>query len=307
LNGLKISIVLYRMTVWTDFVKKYAADKGISYKAALSQASESYKSGKSKPSEATVQVKRNVAQRGLADIANKAKTSVAKKKQEFIKRTGIPEDLLQAYSDLRYVWILYYELDKSKFDKTPKKVKEALRKFQDKIIELFSYIPTKGNESVEDYFEPVKDYDNDDLGIGEYTDSKGTYYWEDDAVTYYINHYIDRAEEVLKEIMALDNDPDPRVEKKYLSDYGKIFYALKKPDKFGFTPIWPFSDNKSIYDSLAPVEHGNNAPVGLIKPKGRDWFFRFEYPSKAVEAFYKEVDKFANRGASLKDVLDKFF
>jgi hypothetical protein len=291
------------MTAWTDFVREYAAKHNVSYKTAMSQASESYKN------RGTTQVKRNVAQRGLADIANLAKTSVAKKqskKQEFIKRTGIPEGLLQSYVDFLYVSTLYHNVA-HKIDKPPKKVKEALRKFHDKILELFRFIPTKGNESVEDYFEPSEDYDNDDLGIGEYTDAKGEYYWEDDAVTYYINHYTDQAEEVLKEIMALDNDPDPRVEKKYLSDYGKIFYALKKPDKFGFTPIWPFSDNKSIYDSLAPVEHGSNAPVGLIKPKGRDWFFRFEYPNKAVEAFYKEVDKFANRGASLKDVLDKFF
>ena len=65
------------MTAWTDFVKKYSAEKGISYKAALSQASGPYKSRKpetkaeTKPTKGTVQVKRNVAQRGLADIATK--------------------------------------------------------------------------------------------------------------------------------------------------------------------------------------------------------------------------------------------
>ena len=79
------------MTAWTDFVKKYAAEKGISYKAALSQASEPYKSRKpeaetkaeTKPTQGTVQVKRNVAQRGLADIAAKAKDEM-KEARDFV-------------------------------------------------------------------------------------------------------------------------------------------------------------------------------------------------------------------------------
>lgn len=69
------------MTAWTDFVKKYAAEKGISYKAALSQASEPYKN------RGTTQVKRNVAQRGLADIASIAKKDVETKAKEVLLST----------------------------------------------------------------------------------------------------------------------------------------------------------------------------------------------------------------------------
>jgi len=157
--------------MWTDFVKKYAAEKGISYKAALSQASGPYKNrGETKkPSEATVQVKRNVAQRGLADIAAKQQkkdtenreyylplnvkkrgaqrdleeiASKAKKKA-FVKATGLPVEYLQAYVDYEYIYTIY---EWPEILTIPAKVKKAIKKFRVVLDNINNEIG-KGNDS----------------------------------------------------------------------------------------------------------------------------------------------------------------
>jgi len=189
------------MTVWTDFVKKYAADKGISYKAALSQASGPYKSrGETKkPSEGTVQVKRNVAQRGLADIAAKQQQkqeevkikkrgakrdleSIALKarKKAFIKRSGVTEDLIQEYVDLDGIYRRYVGLE---FTETPKRIQNAIDRFDSVLTDIYQEIST-GDESPQEFFYAYDEaFAYDDLGYSTDSDDEDGYHksWYDDA------------------------------------------------------------------------------------------------------------------------------
>jgi len=103
------------MTAWTDFLREYSQKNNISYGKAMRdpKAQETYKRSKG-----VVQVKRNVAQRGLADLANKAKKTVEKRDQamrtlkyiaEQAQNTkGIPKELLIRYARL-YHMVEYYK------------------------------------------------------------------------------------------------------------------------------------------------------------------------------------------------------
>jgi len=217
------------MTVWTDFVKKYAADKGISYKAALSQASGPYKSrGETKPSEGTVQVKRNVAQRGLADIAAKqqkkdtenreydlpvnvkkrgAKRDLREiaskaKKKAFVKATGLPEEAIQAYADYEYIYTMY---EYPEILTIPAKVKKAIKRFRvvlDKIVKEIG----KGNDSSEignalDFFEGEDRY----YGYVGLEDGDEAPVFADDAVST-INDITSEAVNLLDEIREYRGD-----------------------------------------------------------------------------------------------------
>jgi hypothetical protein len=212
------------MTVWTDFVKKYAADKGISYKAALSQASGPYKSRgekpeTKKPSEGTVQVKRNVAQRGLADIANKAVAKAEEKnryvkinqgkakldlehiatkaqRKAYAKRVGLPENLIQGYVDADYIYSIYENYE---FRRTPKKVKNAVDRFNSVLQEIFREVSPGQEYAPREFFEPDQEFGNSDLGIEEDGDS-GYYTWDSDA-TDYINEYTRQSKNLLKRII----------------------------------------------------------------------------------------------------------
>lgn len=178
------------MTKWTDFVKEYAKKKGISYGCALSQASADYQASKpKKPTKGTIQVKRNVAQRELEGISSKAK------KQAYLKRVGVPEDLIQEYVNLNHV---YYMYDGLEFHRTPKKVKNAIDKFDDVLRDVFREL-SPGNEMAPGEFFEV-DYDGSidfrDLG---FDDEDIT--WNSDA-TNYIKSFTADAKDLLKRIKA---------------------------------------------------------------------------------------------------------
>jgi len=203
------------MTVWTDFVKEYAKKKGLSYGCALSQASADYQASKAgKPAAVAhtkkmtelknigdklekaidVKKKRNVTQQGLADLANKAKPEA--RKQAYLKRVGLPEDLIQEYVDLNYV---YYMYDGLEFRRTPKKVKNAVETFNGVLQDVYREI-TKGNDDNHygDFFEVDYDGSIDFRDLG-FDDEDIT--WNSDA-TNYIKNFTTQAKDLLKRIKA---------------------------------------------------------------------------------------------------------
>ena len=178
------------MTAWTDFVREYAKKKGLSYGCALSQASADYQASKKQKPLAVAHAKK-MAKQDLEDIVSKAK------KQAYLKRVGLSEDLIQEYVDLNYVYFMYDGLE---YERTPKKVKNAVDKFNSVLKDVYREI-TKGkdNNHYGDFFEVNYDGSIDFRDLGFEEGEINT--WNSDA-TNYIKNFTADAKDLLKRIKA---------------------------------------------------------------------------------------------------------
>jgi hypothetical protein len=323
------------MTAWTDFVREYAAKNNVSYKTAMSQASESYKNRN------TTQVKRNVAQRGLADIAREAKRDVetkakeAKKvaeekekelrKSEQKKFDEIQEDYDQFYKirlildrlpketippqgeerfDNEYMSITY-DNGVKKF-KQSKAMINRVKEFRDAVKMMGSFPRIKepkyfSGKSTSDAmmlrnFPPL-----DNTPVDRYN----VYTWKPDAKEWFKT----RTKTALDAIEFLKENPereetrdDGRVVKLYVDQVKQYYWALAKPDKFGFRPLWDFYRR----------EDGGYTPLGVLQSNGTFWRFVYgEYPSKKLEAFYDSIEDYIRRQRpripKRAEILDRFF
>jgi len=320
------------MTAWTDFVKEYAAKNNVSYKTALSQASESYKNRN------TTQVKRNVAQRGLADIANLAKRDVETKAKEAKKVAEekakelrkieqkkfneiqqvydefynirlildrLPKETIPPEGEERFHSSAYLDNGVKKF-KQSKEMRNIVKEFMDAVkmmgsfprIKETTYAPGSSTPDAMMLrnFPPL-----DNTPVDRYN----VYRWKRNAKEWFET----RTKTALDAIEFLKENPereetrdDGQVVKLYVDEVKKYYWALAKPDKFGFRPLWDF-----YYG-----EDGGYTPLGVLQSNGRYWRFGYgEYPSKKLEAFYDSIEDYIRRQRPREpkraEILDRFF
>jgi hypothetical protein len=331
------------MTAWTDFVKEYAAKNNVSYKTALSQASESYKN------RGTTQVKRNVAQRGLADIAREAKKVMMKPdeatvqvnrnvaQQSLADIAGQAKEEFKAYRDrefkkIRRRYNYYMELLAS-IDLLPTKSirpkkgeygmsgREGVKKFVigkemtktintfKKAVEKLGTIPTMKDEPY-----PFATTISGDIVMlhntsihplkRKFVDNYTVYEWQPNAKEWF--------DKLTKEALDYYDDIDKGIpEKKEIAEDPRLERKyFKEYDQYYWVLKKPdrfgFTPFWDYYYKLN--RHDGKVPIA-VRYKNHDFFARYNhYPTEASKKFYIDIENRVKReGLSMKEVLDKFF
>jgi len=199
------------MTAWTEFLKEYSQKNGISYGKAMRdpKAQETYKRSKG-----VVQVKRNVTQRGLADLANKAKETATKRNRAMktLKSIaddanlskGLPKELLLRFAILYNAseYYRYYILEESSARTEKKKLNYSMLSNLETLAKLVKEMTRKlGFDKKMPSFDQFGDKQyitNEEMGFEEYS-YKHKPIWNKDAeqITYGL---VESARELNKDI-----------------------------------------------------------------------------------------------------------
>jgi len=180
------------MTAWTDFLKEYSKKNGITYGKAMRdpKAQETYKKSKGE-----VQVKRNVTQRGLADLANKAKDTAMKRDKamgrlKYIAEQAqltksIPKELLLRFAKLYNAseYYKYYILEESSARYEKKKLNYSMLRYIEGLAKVVKEMTRKlGFDKEMPEFRNLGDdqYTNEEMGFEEYS-YKHNPKWNKDA------------------------------------------------------------------------------------------------------------------------------
>lgn len=181
------------MTAWTDFLREYSQKNGISYGKAMRdpEAQAMYKRSKG-----VIQVKRNVAQRGLADIASKAKNTAMERNRamkslkyradDAKSSKGLPKDLLLRFAIIYNVseYYRYYILEESSARTQKKKLNYTMLNNLETLGKLVKEMTRKlGFEKEMPSFDQFGDKQyitNEEMGFEEYS-YKHNPKWSKDA------------------------------------------------------------------------------------------------------------------------------